>query len=598
MNKQPHTFYTERINTLTNQLAGLKRKAAFLAWARLFSFLAAAGLAWLLRAEGWIWILTGFSTGLTVFLIFVLKDLNNRKKTDHCNRLLTICTNEVLALQHQYHQFGNGAALQPAAHPYAADLDLFGQSSLFQLLNRTNSEQGAALLAEWLLQPATAAEIKARQTAVQELSLNPEWNQELAATGLHQPLTITTQKNVNIWLSAPPTVSNQLHWKIIRWLFPAISTGTLMLWLTGLISQPLFLTLMTIFITLVFRINVVLSPAWKSLSKITNELDMFGAAIRHVENSSFNAPLLQQQQSVFLAGNKPAASGQISRLKKIMDKLDYRLNPVVHIPLSLFLCWDLQQVFALEKWKNSNKEGISHWFTSLATLEVLSSFAVLRFNQPAWVFPEITVQQSFSCTALGHPLIPANQRVNNDFTAGSQGTISLITGSNMAGKSTFLRSCGVNIILAMAGAPVCAGSMSISPFRVMSSMRISDNLEENTSTFYAELKKLKEVIEAVNRHEPVFLLLDEILRGTNSADRHTGSKALIRQLIQEQATGIVATHDLELAKLQEEFPGQLVNYHFDVSISREELHFDYKLKPGICTSMNASLLMKKIGIHI
>jgi DNA mismatch repair ATPase MutS len=168
----------------------------------------------------------------------------------------------------------------------------------------------------------------------------------------------------------------------------------------------------------------------------------------------------------------------------------------------------------------------------------------------------------------------------------------------MAGKSTFLRSVGVNIVLAMTGSPVCAGTFTVSNMKVISSMRVNDNLEENTSTFYAELKKLKEVIEAVNRNEKVFLLLDEILRGTNSADRHTGSKALIKQLIHHNAVGLIATHDLELAKLADEFPLKLHNYHFDVQVAGDELYFDYKLKKGVCTSMNASLLMKKIGIEL
>jgi DNA mismatch repair ATPase MutS len=176
--------------------------------------------------------------------------------------------------------------------------------------------------------------------------------------------------------------------------------------------------------------------------------------------------------------------------------------------------------------------------------------------------------------------------------------MNLITGSNMAGKSTFLRSIGVNIVLAMMGSPVCAKRLTVSPMKIMSSMRVSDNLEESTSTFYAELKKLKEIIDAVYENKKAFLLLDEILRGTNSADRHTGSKALIKQLIQHKAAGLIATHDLELAKLADEFPGSIHNYHFDVQVANDELYFDYKLKRGVCQSMNASILMKKIGIEL
>lgn len=275
------------------------------------------------------------------------------------------------------------------------------------------------------------------------------------------------------------------------------------------------------------------------------------------------------------------------------------MNPLVFIPLNTFLFWDLQQVLILESWKKQNKEHIADWFQSLAEVESLSSLATLSFNYPGWSFPTIAIQNgTVIADSLGHPLIPKEKLVTNSFSTEEAGGLNLITGSNMAGKSTFLRSVGVNIVLAMMGSPVCAGSFTVSNMKVISSMRVNDNLEENTSTFYAELKKLKEVIEAVNRNEKVFLLLDEILRGTNSADRHTGSKALIKQLIHHNAVGLIATHDLELAKLADEFPLKLHNYHFDVQVAGDELYFDYKLKKGVCTSMNASLLMKKIGIEL
>jgi len=271
----------------------------------------------------------------------------------------------------------------------------------------------------------------------------------------------------------------------------------------------------------------------------------------------------------------------------------------VFIPLNTFSFWDLQQVFILENWKKENKQHIGDWFHSLAEIESLSSLANLSFNNPGWALPNISNQHGVVIAdSLGHPLILKEKLVANSFSTKENAGLNLITGSNMAGKSTFLRSVGVNIVLAMMGSTVCARSFTVSNMKVISSMRVNDNLEENTSTFYAELKKLKEVIEAVNRNEKIFLLLDEILRGTNSADRHTGSKALIKQLIHHNAVGLIATHDLELAKLADEFPTKLHNYHFDVQVTGDELYFDYKLKRGVCTSMNASLLMKKIGIEL
>jgi len=253
----------------------------------------------------------------------------------------------------------------------------------------------------------------------------------------------------------------------------------------------------------------------------------------------------------------------------------------------------------LESWKNSHKEKVPGWFTNLGKMEAICSVASLSFNHPNWNFPVLSNEPGMlNGDEIGHPLIDSSKRVSSSFSTSGVNQLALITGSNMAGKSTFLRSIGINIVLAMMGAPVCARSMTLHPTKVMSSMRIADNLEESTSTFYAELKKLKTIIEAVNRNETIFILLDEILRGTNSLDRYTGSKALIRQLIHHKAVGMIATHDLELAKMSEEFPANIHNYHFDVQVSGDELYFDYKLKEGVCESMNASILMKKIGIEL
>ncbi|HQY12214.1 MAG TPA: MutS family DNA mismatch repair protein, partial [Ferruginibacter sp.] len=254
---------------------------------------------------------------------------------------------------------------------------------------------------------------------------------------------------------------------------------------------------------------------------------------------------------------------------------------------------------ALEKWKQQNKENVMHWFESLGSFEAVSSLATLSFNHPDWCFP-VFVEQDFFMEGkqVGHPLIPVEKRVNNPVKIDKAGELMLVTGSNMAGKSTYLRSIGINTILAMAGAPVCAGYFCLSPVQIISSMRIADNLEESTSTFYAELKKLKTIIDKVNNNEKVFILLDEILRGTNSLDRHTGSVALIKQLIKKNASGIIATHDVELAKMKTEFPSNILNHHFDVQVNKDELYFDYRLKEGICTSLNASILMKKIGIEL
>jgi DNA mismatch repair ATPase MutS len=279
--------------------------------------------------------------------------------------------------------------------------------------------------------------------------------------------------------------------------------------------------------------------------------------------------------------------------------MDYRLNPVVFVPLNMLLFWDVQQMLQLGKWHKQYAEKLGDWLKVLGEAEAISGVAAMGFNHPDWAFPEMDpAHGTFESKALGHPLIAADKRVVSDFETSGIPMVNIITGSNMAGKSTFLRSIGLAMVMAQAGAPVCAAMARISRMRVISSMRIADNLEENTSTFYAELKKLKQMIDAVNAGEKVLLLMDEILRGTNSLDRHKGSKAFIEQLIHHHAAGFVATHDLELAELIKHYPASIRNYHFDVQVAGEELYFDYALKTGVCQSMNASILMKKIGIEL
>lgn len=594
----PDDYYKERINGLHSTISQLKKKALLLSWLRLFSFLSIIALGWWLWPVGLAAAFAGILAGLILFALIVNRDLDNKAILENNNRLLDICRNEELALHHQYYQFTVGASFSEAHHAYAHDLDLFGHASVYQYINRTRSEQGARLLANWLLEPATSEEVIQRQQSVQELAEQPGWNEQLQSQGAACTITEKAEKQIIEWMNEENQVIHHPGWKLTRILFPTTSLTWLLLYILDHIPQSLFLTGLTILLAISLYITKKLMPVWQKLDKITKELESFSGSIRHIESATFRHERLINLQNRFKNSNGKEASEQVAALKKIMDRLDYRLNPVVFIPLSIFLCWDLQQVFALEKWKKENHAGIQQWFASLADMEALCSLATLRFNHPGWVFPVLAQETCFIATALGHPLIPQGKRVTNDFSSTGDGIINLVTGSNMAGKSTFLRSCGVNIVLAMAGAPVCAQKMQLSPLRVMSSMRISDNLEESTSTFYAELKKLKAVIDAVNQKEKVFLLLDEILRGTNSGDRHTGSKALIRQLIAQQATGIVASHDLELAKLETDYPGQLINYHFDVRIAHEELFFDYKLKSGVCQSMNASLLMKKIGINM
>lgn len=595
---KPELSYRQRISDLNIKLNTLLKRKQLLGWARFGILAMVVLLIWLVSSYGIFVSAVIFFIGLAIFLFAVRKDLANKEAISHHERLIAINEQELLYLQHKYTHQKDGSEFYKDAHPYAGDLDIFGRASLYQYINRTHSQQGNQLLADWLLAPATPAIILSRQKAAQELLQQTNWRQELQAHGSSSTITVATEKKMEEWLKEGNQFIDKKIWQIVRYILPVAATGTLIAFLYDIITYQRFLQSLLVFTIIAFAITRMIVPLYRKLNKITGQMEVLSNSIACIEQAEFKDPLLVELKHQFHSGSNKA-SQQIMQLKNIFNRFDYRLNPVVFIPLNIFLLWDLQQVLQLEKWKQKNNQQINHWFHSLAELEALNSIATLGFNHPHWSFPQLkTDEPTFIAEQLGHPLIDETKNVLNDFSTIGKEQINLITGSNMAGKSTFLRSVGVNMVLAAMGAPVCAKQLTVTPLKVMSSMRIKDNLEESTSTFYAELKKLKQIIDAVNTNDAVFILLDEILRGTNSNDRHTGSKALIKQLLHHKATGILATHDLELANLAHEFPAGIHNYHFDVQVNADELYFDYKLKRGICQSMNASILMKKIGIEL
>jgi DNA mismatch repair ATPase MutS len=595
---QSAVYYEQKIVQLNLQLQQLLKKKSLLGWLR-FAAVAGIGLViYFLLSSGLAYTIAALLVLVIVFARLIFIDLENKSVIKHTIHLKNINEDEQKALAHNYYHFEDGSRFSSPEHPYSNDLDIFGRASLFQYCNRTTSQMGAGQLADWLLKPAATPVILQRQEAIKELSATTEWRQQLQAYGKEQKITTATQERLQTWLQAEPHFINNLLWKILQYAIPVIIVAAIILNIADIITNPLRNVFLAVSAAVAFIIAKKIAPLHQQVSKMADELAVLADSVKLIEQTSFKSDLLQSLQSKFVVENSMASS-ELKKLKKIVERLDLRLNPVVFIPLAIIFQWDIQQAMALEKWKQRNRQNINDWFDAIAQLEVLNSFACIAFNHPQWCFPQFTeVHFTMHGKNIGHPLINAAKRVNNDISINNRKELMLITGSNMAGKSTYLRSIGVNTVLAMAGAPVCATAFTLSPVQIISSMRIADNLEESTSTFYAELKKLKVIIDKVNAGEKIFILLDEILRGTNSLDRHTGSVALVKQLIKHQAACIIATHDVELAKLKEIYPTNILNYHFDAQVSNDELYFDYKLKTGVCESLNASILMKKIGIEL
>ena len=594
---EPQEYYTTRIAILRADLKKLQQKKSAFGWLRFGTIAAIIVAFYFLWSLGPVYVIAACILLLIIFVRLLLADLKNKAAIAHTARLIHLNENELKFLSGDFYDFPGGTEHIPVDHLYANDLDIFGRASVFQFINRTTSEMGSSQLAAYLQSPADQDLVVNRQTAIKELSQKIEWLQDLQAMGSEKQITFITKARLENWISEPPAFSEFKSWKWLRYVLPAIIISVVILYIFDIVGKSTLYISLLVFAIIAYQINRIIAPIHNKLSKVAEELDTLSKSIVHIESETFKSPLLVQLQLTFVQHDKKI-SADIKKLKKLLDKLDLRYNIVLSAPLNILLLWNLQQILDLEKWKR-NKQHLHTWYETLGHIEALNSMAVLHFNEPGWAFPEIVPGYFFiEGKEIGHPLIFKSKRVNNDIKISHEGELMLVTGSNMAGKSTYLRSIGVNIILAMAGAPVCGKYLKVSHVQVISSMRITDNLAESTSTFYAELKKLKTIIEKVNNGEKIFILLDEILRGTNSLDRHTGSVALMKQLIKHNAAAIIATHDLELAKLKDEYPEKIINYHFDVQVSNDELFFDYLLKPGVCTSLNASILMKKIGIEL
>jgi hypothetical protein len=589
-------FYQLRIDTFHKKVEDLQRIENRLSMARLIVFLAGFLLFFFLFS-----ISTAIaSLALLACLVtfgWLVKFYGKTEKLKEYNHHLEIINRlEQQCLQGSFFEYADGSAYVSRDHPNSYDLDLFGHASVFQYINRTTSKPASDLLAFWLQMPANLEEITLRQQAAEELKPLIDWRQKITTLGYTNKNAGNDPTSLVAWVQGKNHFISRLRLKIITFCLSALGLLCTILVVFGL-PAGLLVPVLAINFLFYFSQGRKITRLHHQIGKSAEMLQTYAATIRLIENEIFFANKLKTLQSIFIQGTP--VSAQIKRLSQLVSRLDVRLNVMVAIPLNLFFFWDIHCCLALEKWKNDHITDLSRWFSAMAEFEVLSGFSNMAFNNPYWAMPQV-VPEYFVLKAenMGHPLIPAQRRINNTLEITQNGKTVLVTGSNMSGKSTFLRICGVNTVLALAGAPVCASSFIISHVHVLSSMRISDSLEDNTSSFYAELKKLAAIIKEAERNQKVFLLLDEILRGTNSNDRFTGSVALIKQLIGYNTVTVVATHDLKLAELSEELPGKIDNYHFDVKIDGEELYFDYKLTPGICTSLNASILMKKMGIRL
>lgn len=592
----PREVYTTREAEFSASAERLSKLSDRLSIARLTAFVGGLILFAVLLSVSVVAAVTTLTLALSLFAWLVIRYETTERSRKRFLHLAEINRLEIKCIDGDFSAYKTGEEYIERDHPYSYDLDIFGKASLFQYICRTTSKPASDLLAEYLKQSASREEILRRQEAVAELQPLVDWRQELMTLGYLNAGAGNDPAPLMQWLRSDDAFTKTMREKIITGCLSLLALASVILVIAGLpavILAPVFTVNFIFYFTRFKRI----SKLQEQVSRSSDLLRSYSEIIRLIENEKFTSSRLLALQGLFK--DSITASFRIRQLSKLVGRLDSRLNVLVSIPLNLLFFTDIHFCLALERWKREHALRISGWFAAMAEFEVLATLGNLAFNNPGWVFPTVT-DDYFILRAgnMGHPLIPADRRISNDFSVMGPGKAIVITGSNMSGKSTFLRTCGINAVLAFAGAPVCASAFTVSHVRLHSSMRISDSLEENISSFYAELRRLRAIISGAESDPKAFLLLDEILRGTNSDDRYAGSVALIRQLTGYGSVAMVATHDLRLAGLEKELPDNIENYHFDVKVNGEELFFDYRLTPGVCSSFNASLLMKKMGIRV
>jgi len=595
------SLYEARINACDLSINKIKKLEMVFAVVKLF--IATSGVFFLFKitALNQNLYLILLLTAMFLFGVAAVGHENIIKKRKKIETLKQVNEFELKALKHEFPGSFNGEYFRNEGHNFSNDLDIFGAKSVFHYINRSHTSIGQKTLASQLESASEraiqAAFIQLRQQAVLELTPALDLRQNIQVHGKQISDSAKRLDALSVLLEEPQYISQK------RLLITTIRVApviTLALFILLGLGIPWPIPVAAFIIQTIFnrRYQKKNNRIYLLTSRNARILKAYASIIAEIENSDFSSTLLQELRRGLSYEERPA-SYYIHKFSRIFSFFELRQSELLHFFLDNLLFWDMHCIFFIEKWKQKIAPKLLLWFDSIGQFEALASMASLYFNHPEWVLPEIKEGEfSFAASSLGHFLIPKGERVNNDISLQGNGNILVVTGPNMAGKSTFLKTVGVNLALALAGGPVCALSCSFVPVRLYSSMKISDSLDKNLSLFYAELQRLKIILSASKEKEPIFFLLDEILKGTNALDRQMGAFALLKQLTALGASGIVATHDLELTKLEKEHPGKIMNCHFDGLVEGDQLIFDYRLKKGRCMSFNALVLMRRIGIDI
>lgn len=587
--EHPSAFYRNQKEKYQLSASQLYKKMALLSTLRILVFLATAFGIYLTFDNWQVVVIVGiFGVVFFIYLLSKYTDLKTERQLKLV--LLEINSTELEIAAGKFHNKEEGLQFQNPTHFYSLDIDLFGRGSFFQFINRTVINEGTQQLAE-ALKANDVKGIQQRQEAVKELSSKPEWRQLYSATASLIQVETTTKAIID-WLKQHQSFLP----KIMQWIpylflvgtlgvfalffFEIISIGFLGYWLLfGLLITGRYLK----------KINNLAS----NTERIKDTFKQYALLLNQIENEPFASELLLEKQK-HIQSESEKASDIFNKLSKSLDALDNRNNFISAIFGNGFFLTDLKNSYKVEQWLTSYKDKVEDWFEVVSFFDAYNSLGNYAFNHPEYVFPKITADKiAINAKNLGHPLLKVEKRVDNDLQIENE-QFFIVTGANMAGKSTFLRTVSLHIVMANVGLPVCASSSEYNPVKLITSMRTSDSLTDDSSYFFSELTRLKFIVDAIQK-EPYFIILDEILKGTNSTDKAIGSRKFVEKLVASNATGIIATHDLSLCEIEKELE-EVKNYYFDAEIINDELHFDYTFKTGVCKNMNASFLLKKMEI--
>lgn len=593
---KPDEYYQKQIDHYTARLKQIKKRRNLITLAKLLTFGYMIFLIYLLINHSTQPLLLLGIGAILVFIFLTLWDSQIIYRQHLIEELLRINTLESDYLAGNFSALDQGERFNDPAHPYAHDLDLFGEDSLFQHLNRTVTFSGTQKLVSWLLSLSKDPEvIHSRQQAAEELCAEPEWCQHFRAAGALHP----TQALDAVILKSGPTESP---------FFSKHSTVRLILWIANTIVIVSWAV--TSFTPLPFSISLVLSLLQlsalalyiKKINAYHQRLNLFLKTIsnylplvRLIHDQSFRSTYLQKiRHSLFTPESNSLQA--LTQLHRIQNSLDQRGNIVIAFILNGLYLKDFHTLLRLDHWRKKYGPDIETWTDVLSEADALISMANYRFNHPAYCLPVICQDRLLDTEEIGHPLLKSERNVTNDFSIRSLHQIAIVTGANMAGKSTFLRTIGVNLILAQSGNVVCSRYFAFQPMTLFTSMRTTDSLSKDTSYFHAELLRLQQLVNIAQQEDKVFIILDEMLKGTNSVDKLNGSLAFLKRILSYPISGLVATHDLALGELADDFPEHFFNVCFEIVHSGSQITYDYKLHPGISSNMNASILLKQMGL--